>query len=294
MPLFENVIPQNADTFDAATMSRLGIYVYALRDPLTMRILYVGKGGGTDTNLVGNDRVFAHFEEATSWLRTTQHRDVPAKLRSILEIWRRGDAVDWFIVRHNLRDAAEAFHVESALLAVLPLSLNGSLDNIQPGNNYDAHGLLAREQVATFRAPHVNPQHTYSDVFIFPIQNALDEKHSPYEAVRRSWSINANLANAAPHTMTAVGVANGISRVVVSVDTWSQIVGLPNKWEFSGKILDDSELLNKNYVNVISQAMGFWMRGNYIGASFDGLGKFQIIRGSAEPHTVHLCLPDPT
>ena len=50
------------DNFDYLINEALGSYVYALRDPATKCIFYVGKAGGRDAK--GNRRALDHFDEA--------------------------------------------------------------------------------------------------------------------------------------------------------------------------------------------------------------------------------------
>lgn len=117
----DDVVRQNNETLDPTAFSPLGIYIYVLQDPGTKRILYVGKGGGADSGAGSNMRVFQHFDEAEGWIRKRKLNDgMSDKVRSIVDIWSRGEAVYWFVVRHNLRNDEEAFHIESALIDALP------------------------------------------------------------------------------------------------------------------------------------------------------------------------------
>lgn len=279
------VVRQNNEVFDASALARLGIYVYVLQDPANQRVFYVGKGGGTESN-ASNQRVLDHFDEAENWLKDPSISSYnKEKLRSIVAIWARGEAVQWFIVRHNLRDANEALNVEAALIDTLSLSLNGPLDNIQSGHRASLHGLLAPSSIATLNSPLINPTGSLPPILIFPIKRALATK-IPYEAVRKYWSASEQVRQT-PYV--AVGVADGISHIVVNIERWDTVPELEGKWEFSGTIDYNSPLLGKNFANVIAPAMGYWMRGNYIAVEFDGQGSFKILRGTRDKTSVYPC-----
>jgi len=286
MDNFSDVVRQNDETLDIGALKKLGIYVYVLQDPSTNRIFYAGKGGGSE----GNDRVLSHFKEAEDWIKGDKS-NLSNKVRTILEVWSRGEAVNWFIVRHNLSDEEEAFHIESALIDALPLSSNGPLDTKQGGRNAQTHGLLSPSGVAAYKVPLVNPNAPRSRVLIFPIQRALDANRTPYDAVRSYWSASADIRNVSEsNPCYAVGLANGISQVVVEIHEWCPVPGVPGKWEFVGNVLATTDLLNKNFSNVLAPAMGYRMRGNYIGVEFNGKGEFRVIRGARDKELWYPCI----
>lgn len=284
-----DVVRQNNEALNPNAFTFLGIYVYVLQDPSTKRIFYVGKGGSTVAGAGSNSRVLDHFDEAELWLMQPQPSGVmPDKVRTILNIWRRGEAVNWFVVRHALRDVTEAFHIESALIDALPLSCNGPLDNVQGGMHANAHGLLSPAGVAAHGAVLVNPQQAYPHVLVFPIQTALNANQTAYGAVRGYWLTSLATRNMRP--CLAVGLVNGISRVVVEIINWTSAPAVPGKWEFSGNVVQNSDLLNKNFSNVQAPVMGYWMRGNYIGVEFDGKDQFRIFRGSQNKTDWYPCI----
>jgi hypothetical protein len=303
MSTYANVVRQNQEKIDDAAWRNLGIYVYALQDPDTKRIFYVGKGGGGINNSStdspeqkttdGNNRVLAHFREAEHWLNAPlANRIMPDKVKSILDVWARGQAVDWFIVRRRLRDADEAHHVESALIDILPVSSNGFLDNIQGGHHTAIHGILLPSGVAEYNIPLVNPDRPFSRVLVFPIQSALNQNRSPYDAVRSYWETSAATRDVSPEKPCwAVGLANGISQVVVKIEEWTAVPNVPDRWEFVGSTESDSLLMKRNFSVVLAQAMGYWMRGNYLGVQFDGEERFRFFRGSKDKIQYHDCIP---
>lgn len=289
MEEFRGVTRQNFEDIDPQTEAQLKCYVYVLQDPNSRHIFYVGKGGGQGE---GNQRVLDHFREAADWLAGRYPGQVmPAKIYSILSIWSRGEAVVWFVVRHGLATSAEAHHVEAALIDTLPLSPNSSLDNIQGGHHALAHGLLSSSGVMHLNAPPVNPGQAFPRVLVFPIQTALEQGRTPYDAVRCCWKTNVDIREAgSDDPYYAVGLSRELSRVVCRIDSWHKTSGNPNKYYFDGTVIDDSPLLDKNFSNVLAPVMGYWMRGNYVGVAFDGAGNFQITLGAKDRDTVHPCI----
>lgn len=275
---FDGVQRQNVEALDIRIEERLQCYVYVYRT-LGGRVFYVGKGGGSGA---GNSRVLHHFDEAEDALK----RRIPpatAKLRAILETWKQEQRVDWFITRHGL-DEATAMHVEAALIDAVPMTPNGEIANACRGEI--AHGLLLSDEVSALGASRVSPTNPFGKVFVFQIQNALEEKRSLFDAIRGVWRVNeVNRSLDAP--VMAVGVRGGISQIVCSIDEWLPV---GNKYAFNGAVLDDHELLHKSFVHVMSPARGFLMfGGGYTIVRFDGKGMFQCRRGCKTPDNWLMC-----
>lgn len=279
---FAGVTRQNDETFDSLVEKHLGCYVYVLMTT-DGKAFYVGKGGG-DGN--GNSRLFAHFDEAESILNREQQPG-SAKQRKILEIWKQEQKVGWFIARHGL-DEKTSEHVEASLIDTLPMTPNGELGNLVRGPRV-RHGILDAGEVAALMAPLVSPANAYPKVFVFQIQNALGDHREPYEAIRGDWKVNlSNRDLAAP--VLAVGVKDGISRIVCDVQDWFERPLGTRKYAFSGNVVPGHELLNKSFVNALSPARGFLMHGGgYTILNFDGNGCFRCLRGSGDSAQLHQC-----
>ena len=279
---FSGVTRQNDEALDPLAEKHLGCYVYVL---LTIdgKAFYVGKGGGEGN---GNSRVFSHFEDAEFLL---QHQLQPgsAKQRKILETWKQEQKVRWFIARHGL-DEMTAEHVEASLIDALPMTPNGELGNLVRGPRV-RHGILDSQEVAALMAPLVSPTCEYPKVFVFQIQNALGDQREPYDAIRGDWRVNSSNRDLAVPVL-AVGVKDGISRIVCDVQEWFERPSGNRKYAFKGEVLASHELLSKSFVNALSPSRGFLMYGGgYTILEFDGNGGFRCLRGSSDSTQWHRC-----
>jgi hypothetical protein len=279
-----DIISGNSEAeFDEATLGTLKRYVYCLRDPRDRKIFYIGKAGGNVGQ--GNERVFDHFSEARKALINLNSAQ-SAKIRRIIEIWAAGEDVEWFVIRHGLGETDEAaiLHVEAALIDMLEISQNGPALNVQRGHHVAAHGLLNSSDVRALAVPPVMPESLLNrPVFIFPIQNAVDQGRDAYSATRGHWSVGAPFRQM--QGALAVGVVRGVSQDAFRIDSWTQSGRL---WQFEGESIGNSDLHQRNYLAVISRAMGYWMRGNYLVVEFLPDQRFRFLRGSSmrEPQSL--------
>lgn len=289
------------EEFDDNVKGKLGCYVYALCDPRDRKVFYIGKAGGSEGK--GNDRIFDHFDGAREALREKKF-DVDQKTRRIIDIWRADEKVDWYIIRHGM-SVEVAFQVEAALIDLLAISQNGPALNSVRGHGAAKHGILSPEMVRAFSADPVCPSGNFPAVFIFPIQNAIDRGESVYEATRKAWSVPESLLNV--KDAVAVGVVNGISKGVFTILQWKKWPSPQNQssgsgeadskgdsnsksglsrslFQFDGHEVYASELSNRDFGGVISKAMGYWRRGNYlvieIKKNDDGKICFRFLRGN--------------
>lgn len=139
------------------------------------------------------------------------------------------------------------------------------------------------------KAPLVSPTCAYPKVFVFQIQNALGDQREPYDAIRGDWRVNPPNRDLAVAAL-AVGVRDGISRIVCDVQDWFERPSGTGKFAFSGVVLAGHELLNKSFVNALSPARGFLRYGGgYTILDFDGEGGFRCLRGSSDSTQWHSC-----
>lgn len=268
--------------FDDLQKEKLGKYVYALRDPRDGKIFYVGQGI--------NNRVFEHFDEADNCLNSSMSfKQMSSKVIRILDIWNNNEDVEWIILAHNLPlDNNVADLIESAIFDGLSESQNGeTLNEVNPPNS----SRLLPDDLDAMAAEFVNPETSYDNVFIFPIQNALAKGTSPYNATRSAWTVISNYQSLNP--AYAIGLKNSISKGSFQISSWTAVTGT-TKQEFSSpghpNPIDHQPLLNKNWNNVLAVAKGFWQRGNYLIVAFNGNGQFRVIRGSKDTITWHNCI----
>jgi len=226
-----------------------------------------------------NNRIFDHFDEAEKYLKGS-YTQPSSKILRIVEIWADEEDVDWFILAHNLNNETKELNaVESAAIDLLSICQNGPALNRVSGPN---SSFLTPDMVNEISAERVNPSNPYQAVFIFPIQRQLLELGDPYEATRKSWCVKEEYRNIGG--AFAVGLANFISRGVYLIDNWYE--NDENKHEFESlSDFDETELINRNWQNVIQRSMGYWQRGNYLIIEFNGQGQFRFLRGNPDKET---------
>lgn len=301
--------PNSLRQFDVQSLAALGIYVYGLISPLTRRIFYVGKGGGRfDKDGGGNQRVFDHLDSTEAALRRGQA--LSSKQTTIKEIWDQGLDVEIHFFRRRLRDDAEAFHVEAAVIAALIMSAQGKPDNDTNGNNNGDHGSLTLKGALDKGAPLVNPITQFS-VLICPIDASLNRHKGEitpeviYQCTRAEWVIGQRQMSVP--NLIAVCVQDNISRGVYSDLVWSctsstrtlknskkkngeEIHHTTNKHSFDAGCKHEMHvLLGQNWQIVRSRAPRIKF-GGLLGVKFDGNGRFEFFLGGRDGEQ-YSCLP---
>lgn len=204
---------------------RLRYYVYALRDPRTKNIFYVGKGTG--------DRINAHVREAGADPQAER-----AKLRTINDIEASGHPVDLLFLRTGISDEREAFVVEQAVIDAFHAD-HHPLTNLVRGHHSGSEGLASLPSVITrYRA---DPCPSISaPVIMLKIQkgwrsdmNELDI----YNKTRGHWKVGPGTRTQAEY---ALGIAFGTVRGAYRIDreSWfpSQVPqdAGQGRWGFEG------------------------------------------------------------
>jgi len=265
--VFEGVQPKNQEMreFDDLQKKRLGLYVYALRDPRDEKLFYVGQGE--------RDRVLSHFKEAENALNGGKVLEGSrSKIARILDIWSTDQDVEWVIIAHGLKNREIANYIESSVYDAIGESQNGpTLNAITPPKS----SLLLPDDVRLLSAEPVNPATPFEKVFIFPIHNSVRRQEDIYEATRYRWRVTeANRTTPA----YAVGINAAFSVGSFVIKAWTDLGN--GRCEFIGA--KEESLLNKSWSRIINRALGYWQRGNYLIVSFDGKGKARILRGSQD------------
>ncbi len=159
--------------FSKTSSTKLKSYVYALTDPFTKKIFYIGKGTGAV-------RPFSH-------LQSKNIRSGDPTSDKIREIRAQGEEPDIEIIRYGL-DARSALLVESALIDVL------GVDSLT--NDIRGHGSRQRGRI---RADILNRQLggkplNWEDVKVFAIlfyaHQAQTQELDLYDGTRGNWTLS--------------------------------------------------------------------------------------------------------
>lgn len=224
--------------FSSKCIEELDYYVYALVDPRTDKVFYIGKGRG--------NRVFDHCNFAI------QNEDAESlKLNLIREIIAEGQKVKHYILRHKLTEK-ESFLVESVLIDFLsyPEFNNESLlTNIASGHHQWDRGIKTVEEVETTYDCNeivVNPKDHILLVSLnrtFDLARKRNDDIDIYGITCRSWLVAPYKA---PKIDYVLGVYRGVVRSVVKVKGYSWVKDAKNRdrCAFEGELLLDSPYLN--------------------------------------------------
>lgn len=278
--------------FDALAEEWLGLHVYVLCDG-ERRPFYVGKGGGQSGK--GNARLLDHFAEAKKASPLDPQRS--AKIARIHEVWQTGD-VQWFILRRHISDAAAAFEIECATIDVLRAS-GVALVNDQGGHRSHALGLLAspEELFAQAAKPFdcgLPEELLDRPILLFNIGMAVARDGAQVEAAtREAWKVSdkfRDICSDLPPAQNpvALGLVGGISRAAMVVDEWECTDGSfapkDRRWRIvSHQQLaadEQSQLLYRNFKQVLEPAKGYWGRGGWIAFRISSqTGQVEYLRG---------------
>lgn len=222
--------------FDPKVCEAIGFYVYALGDPRTNNIFYVGKG-------VGN-RCFAHIEGAKANNRQTE------KLDTIRGILNAGLDVQIDIVRHGL-DESTALEIEAALIDILGLV---DVSNEIRGQGTDRGLAAAAEIQIRYGAHELSSQEPLMLVKIenkYRVGMTID---AVYEAARWCWKMNINRARRAKYVLA---VANGIVRGVFKPTRFARVTaGNARKPSEVGRVYFEGHPVESAYLHTSTKAFG--------------------------------------
>jgi hypothetical protein len=204
-----------------STIEKLGYYVYALIDPRTKKVFYIGKGKGS--------RIYAHLE-ASELIET---REVE-KIATIREIRAAGKEVGHTVVRHGLTES-EAFSVEAALIDYTKHVQKLNLTNLVDGHHSGEVGLRSIEDI---EIQYEAPEAVFEESMILI---RVNREYRPgmkpkelYDATRMQWRVGPR----AFKLKYACAVYLGIVREVYEIKEWEpmEIINGFQRHGFTGKV----------------------------------------------------------
>ena len=192
---------------EKAQIALNGYYVYALIDPRTNEVFYIGKG--TD------NRIFSHEIESGKSLKSEKE-----KLKKIREIEKSGFRVNRIILNWGLSEE-EAFAAETALINLLKYLSSDTLTNIVAGHHVH-EALTVEEFELLYGAECLKPEDIKHNILVIKINKLYHRNMTSkemYDAVRGHW--RASLKTIRRKQIKYVfGVYNQMIVAVYKPDEW--------------------------------------------------------------------------
>ena len=209
--LLESLEKSHISSFSEKALESLnGYYVYALIDPRTNDVFYIGKG-------IGN-RVFSH--EAESGKSPKSERE---KLRKIQNIENDGFSVKRIIVNWGLSEP-EAFIAEATLINLFNIISANPLTNIVAGHH--VHESLSVEDFELqYGAEMLKPEEIKHNILVIKINKLYRRNMSNYEiydAVRGMWKASLKSIKAR-NVKYVFAVYNSLIVGVYKPDEWHYV-----------------------------------------------------------------------
>lgn len=211
--------------FDNLTVSKLGYYVYALVNPITKNVFYIGKGI--------DNRVFAHKQEVLE----NKSEVNSLKKTEIKEILDKQLDIQHLIIRHGLTEK-EAYLVEATLIDYHNFNLN-KLTNEVSGHDSGFYGIKTTDElIRQYNAPKL--ENLLHNVVIININRQYakvkNSNNAIYTATKESWVINKNRINELEYALSEF---QGIIIGVFKIKNWYAAATENNKinrrWGFDGE-----------------------------------------------------------
>ena len=202
--------------FDNLTASKLGYYVYALVNPLTSKVFYIGKGY--------NNRVFAHVQDI---LENNGEID-SIKKSEIKEILDIGKQIEHYIIRHGLTES-EAFLIESTLIDYNNILIH-KLTNEVSGHHSAFYGIKT------------------TDELIRQYKETKNKGITVYEATKEAWVIGNQKRNEVNYALSEFqGIIIGVFEILHWYPIQTNNNTNNNRWGFEGK--EAPEIIKSKYLN---------------------------------------------
>lgn len=201
-----------------STIEKLNYYVYALIDPKSDKVFYVGKGKG--------NRIYAHVEAS----ELIDVKEV-AKIAKIREIRATGKEVKHVVIRHRLTED-QAFAVEAAMIDYVESVQKLPLTNLVSGHYTTDAGIRTIEDIEIqYESKPAVIKHPLVLIRINQAyKHGMDSK-TLYEVTRKHWKMSPRVKKY--HYACAVYL--GIIREVYVVSRWYESTEVVGRWEFEGE-----------------------------------------------------------
>lgn len=219
---------------EKALQSLNGYYVYALIDPRTDKVFYIGKG-------IGN-RVFNHEIETN---KSPDSEKI--KLQTISSIEKAGLHVKRVIVNWGLTEG-EAFAAEASLINLWNFTSEIKLSNMVAGHHVH-ESLTVEDFELRYGAEHLKEEDIKHNILVIKINRLFHWDMSPkelYDATRGNWVVSISRARREIEYVFAV--YNQLIVAVYKPDEWHyvrEMIDVPRPDEFKNGI--DEKVANKVY-----------------------------------------------
>ena len=217
-----------------------GYYVYALIDPRTSKVFYIGKGIG--------DRVFSHEIESN---KSPDSEKI--KLQTISSIEKAGLNVKRVIVNWGLTES-EAFAAEASLINLLNFTSDIKLSNIVAGHHVH-ESLTVEDFELRYGAEHLTEENIKHNILVIKINRLFHWGMTPkelYDATRGNWKVSINRVRREVEYVFAV--YNKLIVAVYKPDEWHYVrdmIDVPRPQEFKNgidkKVAERAYFISKNY-----------------------------------------------
>lgn len=204
-----------------STVEKLNYYVYALIDPRTNKVFYIGKGKG--------NRIYAHVEAS----ELVDVKEV-IKIAKIREIRAAKKEVKHVVIRHGLTED-QAFAVEAAMIDYVESVQKLPLTNLMSGHYTAEAGIRTIEDI---EIQYEAPTTVFTEpVMLIRVNRQYKHGMTPkdlYNVTRQHWRVGPR----AFETKYACAVYLGIIREVYEIKEWTatEIINGHQRHGFTGRV----------------------------------------------------------
>ena len=242
---------------EKALQSLNGYYVYALIDPRTDKVFYIGKGIG--------DRVFNHEIESN---KSPDSEKI--KLQTISSIEKAGLNVKRVIVNWGLTES-EAFAAEASLINLLNFTSEIKLSNIVAGHHVH-ESLTVEDFELRYGAEHLKEEDIKHNILVIKINRLFHWDMTPkelYDATRGNWIVSISRVRREIDYVFAV--YNQLIVAVYKPDEWHyvrEMIDVPRPHEFKNGIDENIAarvyFISKNY-EALDESQQFYLHKSIAG-----------------------------